>query len=141
MSSFVKLLDKCRASDLGMAMWPSANFYHQFGRNFPSLVLNQACSYSVYCGSHSAKGHGNKTAIRAFGAGPLVSATFLAFLSAFWFPQEIVASPFWCSQQCVTATHLGAHTASSSLRISCPYLILFPPKLMSPLSLYKASWT
>jgi hypothetical protein len=103
--------------------------------------LNQACSCGVYCGSHSAKGHGNKAAIRTVGAGPLVRATCSISLSAFQFPRALVASPFWCLQQCMTATHLGTHTVSSSLRISCPYLILFLPELMSPLSLYKALWT
>jgi hypothetical protein len=67
----------------------------------------------------------------------------LASLSAFQFPQAISVSPFWCPWQCINATCLGAHTMSSSSRISCPYLILFQvssirghsltPKLESPL--------
>jgi hypothetical protein len=95
----------------------------------------------VYHGSHSAKGHGNKAVIRTVGAGTLMRATYLASLSSLQFPWAIVASPFWCPQQCIAATHLGAHTGSSNLRISCPYLILFPPELTSPLFLYKTPWT
>jgi hypothetical protein len=33
------------ASDLGMAIQSSANFHYEFGRKFPSSVLNQACSW------------------------------------------------------------------------------------------------
>jgi hypothetical protein len=65
----------------------------------------------------------------------------LASLSALWFPQATVASPFWCPWQCRSATHLGAHTESNSSRISYPYLILFLPELMRPLSLHGAPWT
>jgi hypothetical protein len=95
----------------------------------------------VYHGSHSATGYGNMAAIRTVGVGPLVRATCLTSLSAFQFLQAIVASPFQYLQQFITVTHLGHHTASSSLRISYPYLILFPPELMSPLSIYEAPWT
>jgi hypothetical protein len=55
-----------------MAMQPSANFYHPSGRKLPSSILNQTCSCGVYRRSHSAKGRGNKAAVRAVGAGPLV---------------------------------------------------------------------
>jgi hypothetical protein len=60
------------ASDSGMAMRPSANFHHQSSGKLPFSVLNEACC-GVYHGSHSAKGHGNKADVRAFGAGPLMS--------------------------------------------------------------------
>jgi hypothetical protein len=50
-----------------------------------------------------------------------VKAVHLASLSAFWFPQIAVVFPFWYPQQCMTTTHLEAHTASSNSRISCPY--------------------
>jgi hypothetical protein len=124
MSSFMELLDKCRDSD--MSIWPSANFHHLSGRKCPFSVLNQACSCGVHHGSHLAKEHGNK-AIRTARDGPLMRAACLASLSAFQFPWAIVASPFWCPQQCITSTCSGAHTASSRLRISYPYLILFLP--------------
>jgi hypothetical protein len=70
-----------------------------------------------------------------------VRATCLVSLSAFRFPQTAIVSPFWCPWQCITATHLRAHTASSNSRVSCPYLMPFPTELMSPLSLYRAPWT
>jgi hypothetical protein len=54
-----------------------------------------------------------------------VRASFLAFLSAFQFPQTAVVSPFWCPQQCMAATHLGTHTAFSNFRNFCSYLTLF----------------
>jgi hypothetical protein len=114
-------------SNSGMAMQPLANFHH-----LPS-VLSQACSCDVFYGSHSDKGHRNKETISETELCLHVRVAYLASLSAFQFAWTIVVSPFWCPHQCITTSHLGAHTASSSLRISCPYLILFPPKLMSNL--------
>jgi hypothetical protein len=83
------LLDKLGASDSGMTMWPSANFYHPSSRKLPSSVLNQACSCDVFHGSHSGKEHGNKAAVRAVGAGPLMRAACLASLSDFQFPEQL----------------------------------------------------
>lgn len=37
----------------------------------------------------------------------------------------------------MTATFLGTHIASKSLRISLPYFMSFPSELISPFSLYK----
>jgi hypothetical protein len=48
------------------------------------------------------------------------------------FPKQLLHLPFG-AWQCITATHLWAHIVSSSLRISHPYLIYFPPELISPL--------
>jgi hypothetical protein len=67
------------ASDSGMAMQPSVDVYHPSSRKFPSSVLNQACSCEVYRGSHSDKGHRNKTAASEAKVCPLVGATCLAF--------------------------------------------------------------
>jgi hypothetical protein len=125
----------------GIAIRLSANFHHPSGRKFSPLVSKQVFSCGVYHGSHSNKRHENKVALKTVRDGPLVRATCLASLAAFRFPQAIVVFPFWCPQQCIAAINLGTHTASSSLRISCPYLILFPPKLMSPLFSCKAPWT
>jgi hypothetical protein len=118
------------ASDSGMAMWPSVNFHHPSGRKFSHLVSNQTCSCEVHCGSHSDKGHGNKSAVSEAKICPPVWAALLAFLSAFQFPWTAVVSPFWCPRQCMTTTHLGAHTAFSSFRISCPYLTFFISSLL-----------
>jgi hypothetical protein len=85
----------------------------------------------VYCGPIQLRHMGKRQLSGQLGLVPTCLATLLAFL----FPWAIVASSFWCPWQCITATHLRAHTVSSSSRISCPYLILFPPELMSP-SLY-----
>jgi hypothetical protein len=87
------------------------------GRKFPPSVSNQACSCEVYHGSHSDKGHGNKAAASEAEVCPPVRTTCLTSLSDFWFPQTAVVSPFWCPQQCMTATHSGAHTASRLLAI------------------------
>jgi hypothetical protein len=137
----MELLDSVGASDSGMAMWPSANFHHPSCRKFSPSVSNQACSCDVYCGYHSDKGHGNRAAVSEAEVCPPVRAAHLASPSVFQFPQTAVISPFWCPQQCMTTTRLGAHRASSNSRISCPYLTLFPPELMSPLFLYRAPWT
>jgi hypothetical protein len=134
----MELLDKCRCQRLRNGNAAIANFHHPSSRNLPHSILSQTCSCDVYCGSHSDKGHRNKAAISEVEVCPPVRAARLASLSAFQFSQTIVVSPFWCLQQCITATHLGAQTASSSSRISYPYLIHFPPELMSPLFLYKA---
>jgi hypothetical protein len=106
-------------------------FHHPSSRKLSFSVLNQACFCGVYRGSHLAKGHGNKAAVRV-SWGQYPRAACLVSLLALQFPQAIIASPLWCLQQRITATCLGAHIASSSSRLSCPYLILFPPKLMSP---------
>jgi hypothetical protein len=71
-------------------MRSSENFHYPFGRNFPFSVLNQPCSCGVYSESHSAKGNGNKAAVRTVEVGPFMKAVCLASLSAFWFPQAIV---------------------------------------------------
>jgi hypothetical protein len=140
-NSFMKLLDKCSSQQLWIAVWLLANFHHPPNRKFSSLVLNQHCSCGVYHGSHSYKGHRNKAAVSEAEVYPPVRAAYLASLSAFQFPQTAVVSPFWCPWQCMTATCLGAHTASSNSRIFCPYLAFFPPELISSLSLYRAPWT
>jgi hypothetical protein len=92
----VELLDKCRSQPLRDGNAAIGKLHHPSSRKLPSSVLNQACFYGVYLGFHSAKGDGNKAAIRTVGAGPLVRAACLASLSAFFFLQAIVASPFWC---------------------------------------------
>jgi hypothetical protein len=44
-----------------------------------------------------------------------------------WIPYQLsvflnsCCLPFWCPHQCITTTHLGAHTATSNYRISCLY--------------------
>jgi hypothetical protein len=83
------------ASYSGMAMQPSVNFHHPSGRKCSHLVSNQACFCDVYHGSHSDKGHRNKAAISEANICP-VRAPYLASLSAFWFLQTAVVSPFWC---------------------------------------------
>jgi hypothetical protein len=108
------------ASDSGIAVWWLAKFHHLPGENFSSIILNQACSWGVYCGSHSDKGHRNKADVSEVEVFPPVRAVCLAFLSAFWFPWIAVVS-FWCPQQCMTATCLRAHIAFSNFRISCSY--------------------
>jgi hypothetical protein len=131
MTSFMELLDKCRDQRLRYGNVAISKLPSSIWQKTSLLSLNQACSCGVYHGPHSAKELGNKAVVRTIGAGLLVRATCLAFLSAFPFPQAIVASPFLCPWQCITATYLGAHTTSSSSRIFCSHLILFPPKLMS----------
>jgi hypothetical protein len=76
----------------------------------------------VFCGSHLAEGHGNKAVVKAVGVSPLVRVVCLASLSALWFSQAIVESPFLCHWQCVTDPHLGAH---SILRIFLSILDIF----------------
>jgi hypothetical protein len=105
------------ASDSGMAVWPSVNFHHQSSRKFPPSVSNQTCFCEVCHGSHSDKGHRNKVSASEAKVCPPMRAPRLAFLLAFWFPQPAVVFPFWCPQQCMTATCLGAHTAFSNFRI------------------------
>jgi hypothetical protein len=124
-----------------MAMWPSVNFHHPSGRIFLPSVSNQAFSYEVHHMSHSDKGHGNKAAAIEPEVCPPVRAIPRDSLSAFQFPRTAIISPSRFPQKCITATCLGAHTASSNSRSSCPQLTLFLPELTSPLSLYRAPWT
>jgi hypothetical protein len=74
------------ASDSGMAMQPSVNFYYQFGRKFPPSVSKHTCFCEVYHGSHSDKGHRNKAAVSEAEVCPSVRAACLVFLSVFQFP-------------------------------------------------------
>jgi hypothetical protein len=128
------------ASDWGMAIWLSVNFHHLSGRKFPSSVSNQAYSCDIYHGSHSGK-HEKKAAASDDEVCPLWGLLTWLPYQPFGFPKHLFFSPFWCPRQCMTVTCLGAHTASSNSRISCPYLTLFPHKLMSLLSLHRAPWS
>jgi hypothetical protein len=116
------------ASDSGMAMWPSVNFHHLSGRTFP-FSLNQACFCEAHSRSHSDKGHGNKTAASEAEVCPPVKTAVLAFLPAFRFHWTAVDSPFWCPQQCMTTTCLGAQTAFSNFRNFWSVFNTFSPEL------------
>jgi hypothetical protein len=78
------------ASDSGMTMQPLVNFHHPFSRKFPPSVSNQDCSCEVYHGSHSDKGHRNKTAASKAEICPPVRAAYLASLSALCFPRTLL---------------------------------------------------
>jgi hypothetical protein len=58
-----------------------------------------------------------------------VRASFLAFLSAFQFPQTAVVFPFWGPQQCRTATCIGAF---SNFKCFLSIFNTFSPKLEVP---------
>jgi hypothetical protein len=120
------------ATDSSVAMQPSVNFHHPPGRKFSPSFSNQACSCDIYYGTHSNKGHGNKAAASEPKVCPPVKVGRLAFLSAFWFPWTTGVSPFWCSQQCMTINHLGAHKAFRNFRIFLSIFKTFFPELEVP---------
>jgi hypothetical protein len=115
------------ASESGMAMRPSINFHHLSVRKIPASVSNEACTFRVYHGSHSDKGHRKQAAVSEAEVCLPVRIACLASPSAFWFPEITVVFPFWYPWHHISAAQLGAHTASSNSRISCLYLTLFLP--------------
>jgi hypothetical protein len=97
-------LTNVRASDSDMTPWPSVHFHYPSSVKYYPSVSNPDYCCDICSGSHSDKGHRNKAAAYEAVIWPPVRTSCLAFLSAFWFSQTAIVSPFWYPQQYITAT-------------------------------------